>query len=134
MRIWPISFLVICHFGIASFSGGAAARAEDRLVLKSGESLELHPVYFVANCQSIMIGMPELEILEGPTEVTLSVKEEMVLPRRFNCAKPVKGGKVVATAKDIKEQMQTKLTYRINYKTKDGPRQTSRIYGVSLYP
>jgi len=134
MHVWPISFLVICHFGIASFSGGAAAHAEDRLALKSGESVELHTVYFVVNCQSIMLGIPEIEILEGPAEVTLSVKEEMVLPRRFNCAKPVKGGKVVATAKDIKEQREAKLTYRINYKTKDGPRQTSRIYGVSLYP
>ena len=134
MRIWPISFLVTFYFGIASIPGGAAAHAEDRFVLKSGESVELHTVYYVSNCQSIMVGIPEIEILEGPAEVTLSVKEEMVLPRRFNCAKPVKGGKVVATAKDIKEQAQAKLTYRINYKTKDGPRQTSRIYGVSLYP
>jgi hypothetical protein len=46
----------------------------------------------------------------------------------------VPGGTVVATAKDVTEPKQGKLTYRIKYKTKDGDRQTGHIYNVSLFP
>ena len=75
-----------------------------------------------------------IEILEGPDEVTLALKEGMALPRRQNCAKQVPGGTVVATAKDVTEPKQGKLTYRVKYKTKDGDRQTSRVFNVSLFP
>jgi len=81
-----------------------------RIALKSGESVELQPVYWVVNCRSTMVGIPEIEILEGPTEVTLGIKEEMVLPRRFNCANRVPGGTIVATTKDVKEPVEAKLT------------------------
>lgn len=119
---------------IACAGAGSGACAQDRISLKSGESVELHPVYWVANCRSIMIGIPEVEILEGPSEVALRVKEGMVLPRRQNCAKEVPGGTLVATTTQINEPKQGKLTYRLKYKTKDGARQTSRIYEVSLFP
>jgi hypothetical protein len=46
----------------------------------------------------------------------------------------VPGGKVVATAKDVKEPKEAKLTYRVKYKTKDGDRQTSKVYTISLFP
>jgi hypothetical protein len=46
----------------------------------------------------------------------------------------VPGGKVVATAKDVKEPKEAKLTYRVKYKTKDGDRQTSNVYTISLFP
>ncbi len=105
-----------------------------RIALKSGESVELQPVYWVVNCRSTMVGIPEIEILEGPTEVTLGIKEEMVLPRRFNCANRVPGGTIVATTKDVKEPVEAKLTYRVKYKTKDGNRQTSNVYNISLFP
>jgi len=81
-----------------------------------------------------MVGIPEIEVLEGPPEVTLAIKEGMVLPRNQNCANRVPGGTLVAKAKDVKEPMDAKLTYRVKYKTKDGDRQTSRVYDVSLFP
>jgi hypothetical protein len=118
----------------AAFAACSPACAQERYTLKSGESVEMGPVYWVANCRSIMIGMPEVEILEGPPAVTLSVKEGMVLPRRQNCAKPVPGGTLIISAKDVTEPMEGKLTYRLKYKTKDGDRQVSRVYSVSLYP
>jgi len=110
------------------------AQAQDRIALKSGESVELGPVYWVANCRSIMVGMPEIEMLEGPAEVTLAIKEGMVLPRRQNCASQVPGGTIVLTAKEIKEPAVAKLTYRIKYKTKDGDRIRGNVYQVSLFP
>ena len=81
-----------------------------------------------------MIGLPQVEVLEGPQQVSLSIKEEMVLPRRQNCANKVPGGILMATAKDVSEPKETKLTYRVNYKTKDGDRQRSHVYLLSLFP
>ncbi len=110
------------------------AQAQQRLALKGGESVEVGSVYYVSNCRSIMIGIPEVEVLESPELVTISIKEGMVLPRRFNCANRVPGGTMVLTAKQVSEPVEAKLTYRIKYKTKDGDRQTSGVYNLSLFP
>ena len=81
-----------------------------------------------------MVGLPDIEVLEGPKNVALSIREEQVLPRRQGCAAKVAGGTLVLTAKDVTEPAEAKLTYRVNYKTKDGPRQTSHAFMVSLFP
>jgi hypothetical protein len=64
----------------------------------------------------------------------LSIKTGPVLPHRQNCAAPVPGGTIVATAKEIKEPGEAKLTYRLKYKTKDGDRQRGNVYNISLFP
>ena len=136
MHVGTKSFAVISSFALVTIVGAAEAHAQtgQRIALKDGESVELGNVYWVSNCRSIMVGIPEIEILEGPREVTLAVKEGMVLPRRQNCASKVPGGTIVATAKDVKEPSEAKLTYRVKYKTKDGERQTSNVYNFSLFP
>jgi hypothetical protein len=137
MHVRPKTISVILHLGfagVASIAGAQAQPSSQNLALKNGESSELHPVYWVVNCRSIVVGTPVIEILEGPAELTLALKEGKVLPRRQNCANEVPGGTVVATAKDVTEPKQAKLTYRIKYKTKDGDRQTGHIYNVSLFP
>ena len=58
----------------------------------------------------------------------------MVLPRKFNCANRVPGGTIVLTAKQVSEPVQSKLTFRVKYKTKDGDRQTSVVRNLSLFP
>ena len=108
--------------------------APQRLAIKNGESIELHPVYYVSHCHSVMIGLPEIEVLEGPPELTFSIREEPVLPRRQGCAARVPGGMLLLMAKGVTEKMEAKLTYRVKYNTKDGPRQTSSAYIVSLFP
>jgi hypothetical protein len=105
-----------------------------RLAIKNGESIELHPVYYVSHCHSIMIGLPEIEVLEGPPELRFSIREEPVLPRRQGCAAKVPGGTLLLMAKGITERLEAKLIYRVKYSTKDGPRQTSSAYIVSLFP
>ena len=122
---WIIVAAVIAVSAVPAF-------AQQRVAVKNGESVELGTVYYVSNCRSIMLGKPEIEVLDGPKEVELSVKEGMVIPRRFNCAKPVAGGTIVLTAKDVAEPMDSTLTYRD--KTKDGDRQMSQVYKLSLFP
>jgi hypothetical protein len=130
--------LTTCLFGLCfsftPFLGCAAAHAQTRIALKSGESAELGLVYYVSNCASIMIGNPEIEMLEGPPELTLSFKPGMVIPRAQKCAKPIQGGTITVTAKEISEQKNATMVYRVKYKTKEGDRQRSVIYKVSLFP
>lgn len=135
MRTALKAFFLISGFWLASGLSSAEVRAQQQsIALKNGESADLGSVWWVANCRSIMIGLPEVEILEGPPGLTLSIKEAMVLPRRLNCAKEVPGGVLVATAKDVTEPVQGKLVYRIKYKTRDGDRQIANTYNVSLFP
>lgn len=118
----------------ALFFSCAGVHAQTRIALKSGESAELGLLYWISNCTSIMVGNPEVEVLEGPPELTLSFKPGMVIPRASKCAKPVQGGTLIVTAKDINEPKQATLTYRVKYKTKEGDRQRSGVYSVSLFP
>lgn len=127
------AYRVLLPLGMALVLANVA-QAQQRLALKGGESVEVGSVYYVSNCRSIMVGIPEIEILESPELVTLSIKEGMVLPRRQNCANRVPGGTIVLTAKQVSEPVEAKLTYRIKYKTKDGDRQTSGVYNLSLFP
>jgi len=134
MRVWlPTCVFSFC-LSTALFFSCAGVHAQTRIALKSGESAELGLVYWISNCASIVVGNPEIEVLEGPPELTLSIKPGMVLPRAQKCAKPVRGGTVIVTAKDIDEPKQATLTYRIKYKTKEGDRQRSVVYNVSLFP
>jgi hypothetical protein len=127
-------FVLICGLWLASGLSSAEVLAQQSIALRNGESTELANVWFVVNCRSIMIGLPEVEILEGPPGLTLSIKEAMVLPRRLNCANQVPGGILIATAKDVTDPVQGKLVYRVKYKTKDGDRQFAHTYSVSLFP
>jgi hypothetical protein len=110
------------------------AVAQQRLAVKNGETVELGTAYYISNCKSIALGKPEVEVLDGPKEVALSIKEGMVVPRKYNCAKPVAGGTVLLTARDVAEPLDSTLTYRVKYKTKDGDRQVSHVYKLSLFP
>jgi hypothetical protein len=124
--------VTVCHAGLAV--SAANAQTPSSIALKSGESIVVQSLWYVSQCRSIMIGMPEVEILEGPPELTLSVAPDKVLPRRLNCPNKVDGGTLTATAKDVKEPIHSQVTYRVKYKTKDGDRQVSHVYKVELFP
>ncbi len=137
MRIVLTAFLAMVQFAIAGVIIGAGAQAQGeprRLAAKNGETVELVPVYWVVNCRSTMIGLPEIDVLEGPPEVTLSIKEGQVLPRRQGCAAKVSGGTLMLSTKGVTEPTEARLIYRLKYKTKDGDRQTSNTYIISLFP
>ncbi len=104
------------------------------IALKGGESVEVSNLFAVANCRSTLTATPTAEVMEGPSEVTVSVKEAMVVPRAQECNKPVKGAKLVLTAKNIDDYSTSKLTVRIHFKTKDGETQRSLSYNLNLFP
>jgi hypothetical protein len=137
MRTISKTLLSICCLGLAGFLGSAPARAQafvPTISLKSGETTDLMNVYWSVNCRSMLKSTPQVEIIDGPPNVTVAVKEGMVMPRIRNCAKPVKGGTVVLTAAEIEDASTTRLTLRIKYQGKDGNRQSSVIYDLALFP
>jgi hypothetical protein len=137
MRFGTKAILAFVHLGIAAVVGSAGAQAQQvkiPIALKSGESIEVADLAWTANCRSILKSTPEVEILDGPPGVTASVKEANVIPRAQNCAKPVQGGKLVISAKDIDDESNTTLTIRITYRTRDGDRKLSQVYSLSLFP
>jgi hypothetical protein len=134
--IWN-SLRVALLFGVAVFAGVPGAHAQQnvpRIALKGGESVDLRNFFVVTNCQSTLIGKPEVEVLEGPDEVILTFREEMILPRTQSCPKQVPGGIIVATAREVTDPKEAKLTFRLKFNTKAGQRQISNTYIVSLYP
>jgi hypothetical protein len=137
MRIRLKALSAVLSFAIVSFAQITGADAQEelpRISLKSGETVELRNVSFTRNCQSILKETPVVEVLEGPEELTLTIKPATVVLRSNNCSNSVAGGIVVATAKDIKAPRESKLTYRVKYKTLEGDRQIARVYLVSLFP
>jgi len=134
MRVQLSTWVFSLCLSSALFFNCAGVHAQTRIALKSGESTELGLVYWITNCVSIVVGNPEIEVLEGPPELALSIKPGMVSARAQKCAKPVRGGTIIVTAKEIDEPKVATLTYRIKYKTKDGDRQRSGVYNVSLFP
>jgi hypothetical protein len=129
--------LSIACFGITILAGTDMTHAQSgakRIVLGSGESIELRQYVFIVNCRSILIGTPLLDVIEGPTEVAVTLKEGIVFSRRQKCPKPVPTATVVATAKDVGEPRKAKLTIRLRFNTKDGEKQGSNSYIVSLLP
>ena len=132
MRVWATALFAL----LALIIGRADAQAQkSRVALKSGEEVELSSIYYVSNCRSIMIGLPEVEILEGSAELSVAIKEEQVVPRKFGCANKVPGGKLILTAKgSVTEKKEVDLIWRLKYKIKEGDRQTSGTYIVTLFP
>jgi len=126
---------VVPALGLILLLSGAPAFAEDEgktIAAKSGETVDVMPVYGASKCRSTLVAPPEVEVLQGPPEVKLSVREDMVTPT--NCREKIKGGFVVATIGQVKQPTEGKLTFRVKYKTKDGTRQIGHVYKVSLFP
>jgi hypothetical protein len=137
MHSWKalvISLGLGCLFFVVADAHAQTVIGSPSVALKNGETLELAHVYWVSHCKSILKATPEAEILDGPSGVSVAVKEAMVLPRLANCGNRVPGGTLMITAKDIDDQSYSKLTVRITFKTKDGDRKFSQVYNVSLFP
>ena len=121
------------------FGGGAQAQSIQftvkEIALKNGDSTELGDVYFInTNCKSVLKSTPEVEILDGPPGVTAVINAAKVVPRGYSCAKPVSGGKLVITAKDVQNYSYTRMVLRVRYKTLDGDRERSENINIALFP
>ena len=136
MRIGVKAVLTFVHLGIV---GSAAAHAQTirgsaTIALKSGESVEVSNLSWAINCRSLLRSTPEVEVVDGPPGVSVTVKAAMVTPRAQRCAKEVLGGKLVITAENIEDPSYTPLTIRVTYRTRDGDRKFSHVYNLSLFP
>jgi hypothetical protein len=58
----------------------------------------------------------------------------MVVSRFQQCRNAVKGAKLILSAQQIEEPSSSQMTLRIRYKTKDGVRDTSISFMISLFP
>jgi hypothetical protein len=141
MRAWSKTFLLLSFLAFAICLGASATQAQvmqlagaGTIALKSGETIELGKIYWVANCRSMLKSTPEVEVLDGPPQVSATIKDAMVLPRRQHCAKPVAGGLLSITAKEIDDPSFTRITLRVLYKTKDGDRKYSHVFNLQLVP
>jgi hypothetical protein len=115
--------------GAQTITSGAAT-----IALKSGESATLGELYWISHCKSLLKSTPEAEILDGPSNVIVTVKEAMILPRFQSCSNKVPGGNLILSAKDIDDPSVSRLTVRVTYRTKDGDRQRSQVFNISLLP
>jgi hypothetical protein len=104
------------------------------IALRNGESTELGELYWISNCRSLLKSTPEAEILDGPPGLSVSVKQSMVLPRYQNCPNKVPGGTLLVSAKDVEDPSLSRITVRVTYRTKDGERQRSQVFNLSLLP
>lgn len=128
-------------FAVACCLAGGPAQAQfmalvgaGTIALKSNETIDLGKIFYVSHCRSMLTSAPEVEVLDGPAEISAAIKEEMVLPRLQGCSKKVKGGILSISAKDISDPSYTRLTLRVLYKTKDGDRKWSRVFNLQLIP
>jgi len=140
MRIWKLALLAL-SLSIPCLLYGGSVQAQTiqvtvrDLALKSGESTEVGDVYYISHdCKSLLKATPAVEIMDGPPGVTATINPADVVPRAYSCAKPVKGGKLVITAKDIQDHSYTRMVLRINMQTLNGDRQFSRNFNVTLFP
>ncbi|MBX9847154.1 MAG: hypothetical protein K2Z80_35650 [Xanthobacteraceae bacterium] len=110
-------------------------RPHTNVALKNGETVEVNSIYLIgANCRSLTTATPEVEILDGPPGVTAAIKPAMITPRAFGCAKPVSGGKLYFSAKEIDDYSHSTMVVRFTYKTREGDRKRSHHYNVTLFP
>jgi hypothetical protein len=124
---------------LSSFASAAQAQSIQLTVrevaLKNGESTEFAYVYFInANCKSLLKTTPEVEILDGPPGVAVSINAAKVVPRFYGCANPISGGKLIISAKDVGEYSYTRMVLRIRYKTVEGDRERSENINIALFP
>lgn len=140
MRL-PTRSIVLFVFAFGCFLGGGGAsaqtiqRATSDIALKNGESTEFMDLYLIStDCKSLLVGMPDVEIMEGPPGVSVAAKPAKVVPRAHSCANAISGGKLTITANGIEEYSRSTMVVRITYKTRSGNRQRSHNIRVTLFP
>ncbi|HEX2114967.1 MAG TPA: hypothetical protein VHM01_11235 [Alphaproteobacteria bacterium] len=112
----------------------APAAAQDVISIRNGESVDLGAVYWQYRCESIFLRFYGIDLLEGPPGLSLSIRPGRVWAQRQNCPRPLDGGTVVLTAKDVKERFEGTIHYRVRYDTKDGDKQSTHSRKIVVFP
>jgi len=106
------------------------------VTLKSGQSADLYPVYWVENCMSQLDSFGGVEIVSGPPGLKLSLRQQDVKAGRQNCSSLVPGAVVVATAPEVTQPSTVTLKYKVHYVLKNGggKRDSEHSRVISLVP
>ena len=132
-----VAVVSLCLAVFAPNSGEAQTihlSVED-VALKNGESVEFGNLYLIgADCKSLLVSEPQVEIMDGPPGVAVVVTRAMVAPYEHNCERAVLGGKMQITAQGVVAYSYTRMILRITYKTPSGDLQRSQHINVALFP
>ncbi|MBX9776408.1 MAG: hypothetical protein K2Y71_18675 [Xanthobacteraceae bacterium] len=141
MRLRPNSIVALGSFVLASFLTTGIVNAQTiqadvrNIVLKNGETTEFGDLWLISrDCKSLMMGTPEVEVMDGPPGVVVEVRPAKVVPRGLSCANPIAGGKLFMAAKAVEEYSNSTMVLRITYKTRNGDRQFGQHVKVTLFP
>ena len=132
-----VKFAALSAVAVILFSTGAFVQAAQTIALKSGETAEITSLSWVvlSNCRSVVKGPMTVEVLDGPPEVTASIREQKVIAHGQNCEKKVDGGILLLTSpKEIKERTEAKTILRVKFPTADGVFQKSFDIDLILIP
>jgi hypothetical protein len=139
LRLKPIlalaSFTLACLLSNGIVNAQTIQVASRDIVLKNGESTEFADLWLVSrDCKSLIMGTPEVEVMEGPPGIVVEVRPATVVPRVVSCANPIAGAKLFITAKSVEEYSRSTMVLRVNYKTRSGDRQYAAHVRVTLFP
>lgn len=113
----------------------APALAQDgTLKAKSGDTIDLLPVFRQINCRGTLMATPEVEVLQAPPELKLTIRDEMIEVTGSKCPAKVKGAVVAVTIGAIAQPMQGRMIFRVKYKGKFRESQTGHAYDYTLSP
>jgi len=122
-------------------ASGSAAQGQtigfsvQEIALRNGETVEFGDVYYVGtDCRSLLTDAPEVEILDGPPGVAVTIRRAMVVPRADGCGRSVLGGKMLISASDIEDYSYTRMVVRFTYRTLSGNVRRSQHINVTLFP
>jgi hypothetical protein len=113
------------------------ANAQTVLVaIRSNETVSLRIINWVTthDCESQLVSVDGVEVLEGPSDIKVEFRPRKVLATSAYCRKEVDGGEVVAIAKQIKQKFEAGLVFRVLLTTKTGPAQITQSYRLLLFP
>lgn len=105
------------------------------LTIKNGETIELARPYSVTKCKNNMKGPVTAEILVGPPQLRLSLKEAMVAPRSSpDCKEPIPGAILSLTANDVTEKFTGLVVVRWRYERNNGTWHAGRSFTLNMLP
>jgi hypothetical protein len=139
MNMKAISILVIaCAIATSAFAQQQIP-APILFSIRAGETLPLRLFASVTNdCLSTFTGFDGIDILDGPPEITLKFEPGKVVVHTVagRVCKPVSGGTImIAAARDIGEQQEADLTFRVRYRTKHSNSSTwTARYHLLMFP
>jgi hypothetical protein len=125
--------IAIAFLTIAGQVSAQSPSPPETISIRDGETVPLGKVTWVnaATCESFFKSVQQVDMMEGPSEVSLKFEPGKVLT---TCKKYVNGGTIMATAKGVTEYMDSMLVYRVRFTGKDGPHEFTRRYHVLLFP